>query len=150
MVASRVQITGDEKLLAQFRKLAAEGEDVVHELVTELTLDVHRRAVRGVQRGPASGRIYQKYRPRRTHQASAPGEYPASDTGRLASSIEFEPPRSKQKPVGIVGTSLGYGRILEFKSPARGGRPWLLRAFNEGVENADRLLNRIFKRRTKL
>jgi phage gpG-like protein len=150
MVAAHVQITGDEKLLGQFRKLAAEGDDIVHELVTELTFDVHRRAVRGVQRGPASGRVYKKYRPDRTHQASAPGEYPASDTGRLASSIQFEPPTSKSKPVGVVGTNLAYGALLEFKSPARGGRPWLLRAFNEATENGERLLQRIFKRRTKL
>ena len=147
---TRVQITGDEKLLAQFRKLAAEGDDVVHELVTELTLDVHRRAVRGIQRGPASGRIYQKYRPNRTHQASAPGEYPMSDTGRLASNIEFEPPTNKKKPVGIVGTNVMYGKHLEFKPPRRGGRPWLSRAFNESVAGADTLLARIFKRRTKV
>jgi len=150
MVAPRIQITGDKKLLAQFQKLAEQGDDVVHELVTELTLDVHRRAVRGIQRGPASGRVYQKYNPRRTHQASAPGEYPASDTGRLASSIEFEPPTNKAKPVGIVGTNLAYGKYLEFKSPAAGGRPWLMRAFNEGVEEGQKLLERIFKRRTKL
>jgi hypothetical protein len=150
MVAPRIQITGDQKLLGQFRKLADQGEEVVHELVTELTLDVHRRAVRGVQRGPASGRVYTKSNPRRTHQASAPGEYPATDTGRLASSIQFEPPTNKKKPVGIVGTNLNYGRYLEFKSPAGGGRPWLMRAFNEGVERGEDLLQRIFKRRTKL
>lgn len=146
----RVQITGDEKLLAQLRKLAEQGEGVVHELVTELTLDTHRRAVRGIQSGPASGRIYQKYNPRRTHQASAPGQYPMSDTGRLASSIQFEPPASESKPEGFVGTNLQYGKYLEFKSPAAGGRPWLKRAFDEAVEGSEALLDRIFKRRTKL
>jgi phage gpG-like protein len=145
----RVRITGDDKLLAQFQRLAMAAPEAVHELVTELTLDVHRRAVRGVQRGPASGRVYQKYRPRRTHQASAPGEYPATDTGRLASSIQFEPPTNKAKPVGVVGTNLHYGKLLEFKSPARGGRPWLMRAFNEGVEDSEAILLRIFKRRSK-
>lgn len=150
MVAPRVQITGDAKLLAQFRKLAEAGDDVVHELVTELTLDVHRRAVRGVQRGPASGRVYEKYRPKRTHRASAPGEYPATDTGRLAASIQMEPPTNKAKPVGVVGSNLHYAKHLEFKSAARGGRPWLSRAFNEGVQDGDKILRRIFKRRTKV
>lgn len=126
------------------------GSGVVHDFVTELTIATHKEAVKGIQRGPVSGRFYEKYKPRRTHQASAAGERPASDTGRLASSIQMElPTNPKAKPEGVVGTNLIYGKHLELKPSSLGGRPWLLPAFNKSVDGADRLLARIFKRRGK-
>ena len=42
-------------------------------------------AKKRVQRGSKTGETYEKYNPRRTHTASAPGESPATDTGYLAS-----------------------------------------------------------------
>lgn len=125
------------------------GKAALFEFVEDLTLKTHEQAVRGVQRGPASGRVYQKYNPRRTHQASAPGEYPMSDTGRLASSIRFELPTNQKKPEGVVGTNLLYGKYLELKPSTMGGRPWLLPAFSEATDTAEAILARIMKRRNK-
>lgn len=149
MPGARIDIETNT-LKRDIAELRDASQETVFEFVNDLVLDTHRRAVRGIQRGPASGRIYVKYNPRRVHQASAPGEYPMSDTGRLASSVQFEPPTNRTRPEGFVGTNLRYGKHLEFKSPARGGRPWLLRSFNEATENAQALLDRIFKRRGKL
>lgn len=129
--------------------LKGAAPEVVFEFVQVLTLATHKEAVRGVQRGPASGRLYQKYDPRRMHRASAPGERPASDTGRLAASIQFEPPTSKAKPEGFVGTNLLYGKFLELKPAARGGRPWLMPAFRVASAQGEALLARIFARHTK-
>ena len=119
---------------------------VVFEFVERLTMATHKEAVRGIQRGPASGRIYEKYDPRRTHQASAPGERPMSDTGRLATSVQFERPTSRTKPEGFVGTNLLYGKYLELKPSTMGGRPWLLPAFHVATDKAEQLLARVFKR----
>ena len=44
-------------------------------------------AVDNILRGAKSGETYVKYNPRRTHQASASGQFPASDTGFLANNI---------------------------------------------------------------
>ena len=46
---------------------------------------IRGEAIRSIQTGPKSGRTYEKYNPRRTHKASAPGQAPASDTGNLVS-----------------------------------------------------------------
>lgn len=89
--------------------------------------DVHARAVSGIQSGPASGNIYQSSVSKRMHQASAPGEYPMSDSGRLASSVFVD----EMKNGVAVYTNVEHGRHLEFRPPRRGGRPWLSRAFNE-------------------
>ena len=88
---------------------------------------VHRRAVEGIQRGPASGETYQMSDPSREHTASAPGEYPMSDTGRLASSVMVD----TDKTSATIFSNLDYARYLELRAPERGGRPWLTRAFNE-------------------
>jgi HK97 gp10 family phage protein len=84
--------------------------------------DVEADAIKSIQRGPASGRTYEKFKPRRTHRASAPGEAPQSDTGRLAGSIE------SQRITVLsysVGTPLDYGRFLEFGTMKIAERPWL-------------------------
>ena len=54
--------------------------------VTRGTLVVSNHAVKSIAEG-GSGRIYEKYSPRRSHQASRAGEPPATDTGFLITQI---------------------------------------------------------------
>ncbi|HKX32096.1 MAG TPA: hypothetical protein VJ302_30700 [Blastocatellia bacterium] len=58
--------------------------------------------------GPRTGRIYR--RRGRTHQASAPGEAPAVDTGFLSNSIKSTFP---SPTLGVVTISADYAQILE-------------------------------------
>jgi hypothetical protein len=104
--------------------------------IHEFLYDVHNRAVTGIQSGPASGKIYQSRSGRMRggessvmHQASAPGEYPMSDLGELASGIFVDTTPTG----GSVYTTVPHGRYLEMKDPRRGGRPWLTRAWNEAL-----------------
>lgn len=133
-VGVRIYPKNMPSVLSEVRKLAGDSEDAIFNVILDLTLGTHKRAVRGIQRGPASGRVYRKYNPKRTHRASAVGEYPMSDTGRLAASVLQELPKKGPKPVGQVYTNLRYGKYLELKPAALGGRPWLLRAFREATK----------------
>lgn len=145
----RVQIT-ENTIQKELAALKDTGPEVMLDFVSGVTRAIHREAVRGIQRGPASGRIYTKTKPKRTHQASAPGEYPMSDRGRLAGSVEFELPTNKTKIEGVVGTNLVYGKHLELKPVSRGGRPWLSRAYKTVIRRGlDKLLERTFKRHNK-
>lgn len=56
-----------------------------------------------------------------TYTASAPGEYPASATGRLRSSVSVK----VKGMTGYIGTDVEYGLALEKKDPHKGGREWL-------------------------
>ena len=58
---------------------------------------------------PKSGIVYK--RKGRTHQASAPGEAPAMDTGNYANSIQVHRISDMEAE---VGTSVDYAAILEF------------------------------------
>ena len=60
---------------------------------------------------------------------SVRGEYPAEATSTLVKNVNFE--IDKKNLVARVGTNVKYGKWLELKDPARGGRPWLLRTIRE-------------------
>ena len=145
----RVEILSNS-IPKEIKGLKGASAEVLFEFVSSMTRSTHKRAVQGIQRGPHSGRFYRSSVSNAMHQASAPGEYPMSDSGRLASSIEFElPKKGDMTPEGIVGTNLMYGKHLELKPSTRGGRPWLSRAFNEATDGAEALLAKIFKRINK-
>lgn len=62
---------------------------------------------------PGTGRTYKLYNPKRTHTASAPGQPPATDIGRLRSSITHKVVRKRLKVIGLVGANTEYARRQE-------------------------------------
>lgn len=82
--------------------------------------------------GSRSGRTYKRGK-KRPHIASAPGEPPASDFGDLLGHITH----TIGKGHADVGATVLHGLHLEIKAPSKGGRPWLLPAFEKhapGIE----------------
>lgn len=86
---------------------------------------VQNRARLEIQTGGRTGRLYR--RGRNMHQSSAPGEYPKSDTGRLASSIRTDFSFLNAS----VGSDLNYSAWLENGTPRMAARPWLGRTLEE-------------------
>lgn len=130
-----VQLDGMAQLLGQLKALGADADDVVREVITDLATDTHAIAVAGIQSG-GGGRVYAKSNPTRTHRASAPGAYPATDTGRLVSSVRMILPTASSMS-GEVGTAVNYGAWLEFGTSRMAARPWLLPSFERakiGIE----------------
>ena len=137
MTSIRVELDGFNALLEQLQDLGKVGEEVIEDTITDLVMDTHANAVDGIQRGPKTGHIYR--RGTVTHQASAPGQYPASDTGRLASNVRFELP-SGGNMTGRVGTNIQYGAYLEFGTSRMEARPWLLPSFEKAKANVEKEL----------
>ena len=133
---SRVEIKleGLDDLFADFKRLGELGDDVIMDTINDVAMDTQQEAVRGIQRGPASGR------PRADgSRASAPGEFPMSDTGRLASNVDMilaTPAKMESK----VGTNIIYGAYLEFGTSRMAARPWLERSFRKAAEGVAREL----------
>ncbi len=112
----------------------------VSAVVRKVAADISTRAQNSMT-GEKSGRIY--LRPRNTkavaakrtakrklaasdyiaHQASAPGEAPAIDTGTLKGSIRVE--MEPRDLVAIVGTDVEYAPHLEFGTSRMAPRPYL-------------------------
>lgn len=131
IVRLNVEIEGLSKLTAQLADLVGDADAVVTETITRIVMDTRTNAIQGIQRGPATGKVRKD-----GSRASAPGEFPMSDTGRLANSVDFNLPTSG-KLMGEVGTNVIYGRYLEFGTSRMAARPWLLPSFEKakvGVE----------------
>lgn len=86
-------------------------------IVRETTLRVEANIKSGMA-SPHSGALYG------THQASAPGEFPAIDTGALVNSIQTE----MQGLQGIVYTNQEYAVYLEYGTIRMSPRPFMIPA----------------------
>ena len=130
MTSINVELTGLSQLLSKLEQVEGASDAIVLETITDLVTDTHAFAIAGIQGGPKAGRTYG------AHTASAPGQYPASDTGRLAGSVRMELPQAGNV-TGRVGTAVAYGPMLEFGTSRMAARPWLLPSFERakiGVE----------------
>jgi hypothetical protein len=74
-----------------------------------------------IAHGSKTGQIYR--RGSISHQASAPGEAPATDTGRLISSIQHWVDSDGLNIA--IGTKLDYGSYLEFGTRNMVERPYI-------------------------
>jgi hypothetical protein len=94
-----------------------------------------------IQRDTPSGRTYKKYNPKRTHKASAPGEYPATDLGHLANSMG---PERDNEAAYIVSTAK-HAVYLEL---GHNKRPFITRGVLENSERIAQIVETLVKRQT--
>ena len=118
------------------------NENKVQEYVTRGTMMVQNTAKESILKG-GTGRLYEKYEPRRTHRASAPKEPPASDTGFLASQITMEvKKKTNGTVVGQVISAAPYSAHLEFGTTFMIERPFMQPA----LEKNRRKIESMFKK----
>lgn len=142
-----IRIEGEAELIAALKKFGADGEREIDKVVQATGIELRGDIVKMYQRSTPTGRVYEKFNPRRTHRASAPGEPPATDTGRLASSVRY---KKVAQGSAEVDTQVEYGAWLEFGTLRIAKRPaWLPASeaarpkFRERLERAlSRLINR--------
>ena len=97
---------------------------------------IRGEAIRSIQTGPKSGRTYEKYNPRRTHKASAPGQAPASDTGNLVSQIMSVADGKNT----LVESRAEYSKFLEFGTSKILPRPFLFPASEKSTKKIVQVL----------
>lgn len=114
--------------MAALDDLSDDIQEQVEKVVLATGLEIQGDIKKRIQRGPATGRTYRKYNPNRLHTASAPGEAPATDTGRLVNSITF---KDEGKASVSVFSLLAYARYLEFGTFEIAPRPSWVPAVEE-------------------
>lgn len=108
--------------------LGARVHSLLGDVLDKTAQDVQQNAVARIQDGPATGRMYGK------HQASAPGEAPATDQGLLANSIQWQPTGDLSREVAVgaeYGAPLEYGTEDGRIAP----RPFLTPAIEDNRES---------------
>ena len=114
----------------------------VKEIVTRGTMMVHNEAKQSIMKG-GTGRLYEKYEPRRSHRASAPNQPPASDTGFLVSQITMKvDTKLDGSVVGKIISAAPYSKALEFGTTQMTERPFMQPA----LEKNKRKIERMFKK----
>lgn len=129
--------------------LFADPDGPIADIVERLCLSVENVAKRKLLE-PKSGRIYdtrfwrdsqgrlRRGGPRPPHQASAPGEAPASDTGHLLNSIGHSVGIEEGVVVGRVGSHLQEMAWLEMGTRYMEPRPLLRPSLVEGLAEGHR------------
>lgn len=98
-----------------FPAIARRAPQLAHDLVGRTAHQIEAIIKVGMAE-PKTGNMYGN------HQASAPGDMPAMDTGNLANSImvEFEEPT-----IAVVYTNVDYSAHLEFGTMRMAPRPFM-------------------------
>jgi phage gpG-like protein len=107
-----------QEVQAALRKYGDEARKAIGGAVQATALEVTSDIKARIQRGPASGRTYTRRGV--SHTASAPGEAPATDTGTLASSINY---KQVNDLTAEIESRLAYAPMLEFGTRAIAPRP---------------------------
>lgn len=115
-----------EKTIADVRQAAAQGVVLGAETVLAT-------AVSHILNDPKSGRVYQRRGV--THQASAPGEAPASDTGTLVQRSTTE--HDQANLASSVFFRTAYAAALEYGTPTILPRPYARRSLEEKREEIE-------------
>lgn len=135
----RMQLTGTDELKRALREFGLQADNQIKQIVQGTAQNVRSHAIRSIQRGPKSGATYEKYQPNRVHRASAPGQAPATDTGRLAGSIQADI-RGREAE---VSANAEYAAFLEFGTQDMEARPFLFPALEKERPAWERRLQRI-------
>lgn len=136
------KVVGGDRLRARVQRIGAAATKEVGKAVAVSAVLVQGECRRRIQRGARSGRIYR--RGNITHQASAPGEYPKTDTGRLVASIFAEV--DDDSLGAVVGTDVIYGKYLESGTRRMSARPWLQPTFDDLKPRITKLVNAAMRR----
>lgn len=141
----------DLKVLKNYaRTLPARTLIKLHRILLSTALDVEGDAKESIMKGNPSGTISRRGKSkgasrkkglgRRTliHQASAPGEPPASDTGQLANSIMHREYQRKKTMKVSVGSVVKHGLFTEEGTKKMAKRPWLVPAIEASRPSLER------------
>ena len=113
----KITLSGVPEIKAALIKMDADAKRAAEQVVEITARSIERKVKTGLSRGGRSGRTYQ--RRGITHQASAAGEYPKTDTGALVASVFTD----ISGLFATVGSNLVYSAHLEYGTRNMSARP---------------------------
>ena len=137
------EIKGVEETLRRLREYRDVTRDEIRAELHDAALYTQGLVRNAVQSGPATGNVYQKAHPSRTHQASAPGEAPKTDLGGLVRSYHAAMVRDM---ASAVWSDLPYALYLEEGTTRIDARPHLWPSFKAGIKRLGQRLRLLHDR----
>jgi HK97 gp10 family phage protein len=124
-----VKIEGLDSISKASEQIRQAVATEVNKAVFASAQKVATEARKSILSGQKSGRTYKRRSV--THRASAPGEAPASDTGRLVNSIHAEMAGPGEAAAISGSASVKYARMLEFGTTKMAPRPFFFPALEK-------------------
>jgi hypothetical protein len=121
MTTVTIDIKGLDAVLGKLDRLTPEVQAAAKQGLFAVAQIAANDAKLRVARGPKTGRIYK--RGKIAHQASAPGEAPATDLGKLLGSIRGE--LANEPLTANLVASVDYAIHLEFGTSKMAPRPFM-------------------------
>jgi HK97 gp10 family phage protein len=119
--AGKIDLTSFRRKTRRFKERA---EQELMAALTSIGFRIQEEAITSITQDPKTGRTYKRRSV--THTASAPGEAPASDTGRLVGSFAVKPNRAKKSvTIKAGGGNVKYAHALEFGTNKMAERPFM-------------------------
>ena len=124
-------------------KLTRNTRDRFKKVLLLSAVNIAESSKEEIQHGnPRTGHVYRK-KSGRLHRASAPGEYPASDTGQLVNSIHAIQVSGLAVRVGAMAK---HGKYLEEGTSKMAKRPWLLPELEKELPTLRKNINAAVRR----
>lgn len=120
-----------DKIIRKLSQLRLDARAGIGTALAVSVIQMDAYAKQKIQGGGRSGRVYRRRSV--SHQASAPGEFPKTDTGQLVSSLYFRVAANKLS--AFFGTKLNYGTYLEYGTSRMRARPWLKPTFKANAQS---------------
>lgn len=148
MIRLTPRINSQQQLDDLFRRLPSAMKATVEQTLEAGGQLIANDMRKSIARGTKSGRIYTQYfrtsptggvfpiGQRPPHQASAPGEAPASDTGKLVGSIVA----SNKGAHVIIEARSAYARMLEYGTRKIAPRPFFMPAIERNRARVNELV----------
>lgn len=165
-MAGKLTVSGLKVNIAKLRSLPKAFNPYLVEGVASASNVLRNEIITSIARGKHTGRVYdwkvaapgQKpdgfrkiggrllpiVKRRIPHQASAPGETPATDTGRLVSSIAID--YADRGLTAMVFAGAAYARYLEEGTPSMAARPFMQRGLDDKEQEIRRILRQATER----
>ena len=138
MAEITIEINGLDEILSKLSKSSKEIEAPIKQGLTAIAFDALESAQVLIQRGPKTGRIYKRKNVK--HQASAPGEAPATDEGELVNSFQVNV-LSFDK-IDLINAA-GHAFYLEYGTREIQPRPFMRPAALAAAERGIATLNAV-------
>ena len=131
-----VTIDGADELIAQLAKIGKQSGPAMTKIANATAIELKGNIIKKISGGTRTGHLYTHYmatiggnvvpvrKRAKPHRASAPGEAPKTDSGRLVGLVYFDKARGTfGSPTATVGSKLAYALYLEYGTRNMKPRP---------------------------
>lgn len=123
-----VKIEGVKSVTEALARLDAQATQDVQDVINATAQNIRSTAIRSIKNSPANGRVY------KNHTASAEGNPPRTDTGRLVGSIAVVMPDNAKALEAEIGAYVDYAAHLEYGTRNMGARPFMFPALEQNMK----------------